>query len=315
MNTSAPETTLTVGYFNAQRCPVHVVVSEFNVNLRLEPGGYVEDTLGRKINDAYFDRYKVLSKEVGTVPVPLIRLAKAGTAEALPDGHAVRQVTDFKLDSQGRRVPVMPAPQVAPPRSLNANTVQVMTMEQARAQGLVGRVRVLPEDYGVPDTTGVPPAHIPEIKYAQEAPSKLGRSTPPPVVDEGARTPLQAKLEEAARSEPELTRPIDKLPASVVTRLPAAEAAPAAAPEPATDDAAADPGETSTDSLPEPALDDVPAKPAPIPLPPRQKFICAADGRRFDYRSQLEVHVKRKYPGMYDELMKPYPKDAGAKES
>ncbi len=38
-----------------------------------------------------------------------------------------------------------------------------------------------------------------------------------------------------------------------------------------------------------------------------KRFICAADGKPFSYRSELERHVKRNFPEMYDQLMAPYP--------
>ena len=38
-----------------------------------------------------------------------------------------------------------------------------------------------------------------------------------------------------------------------------------------------------------------------------KRFICAADGKPFNFRSELERHVRRNYPEMYDQLMAPYP--------
>jgi hypothetical protein len=38
-----------------------------------------------------------------------------------------------------------------------------------------------------------------------------------------------------------------------------------------------------------------------------KRFVCAADGKAFPYRSELERYVKRKYPEMAEEFMKPYP--------
>jgi hypothetical protein len=53
--------------------------------------------------------------------------------------------------------------------------------------------------------------------------------------------------------------------------------------------------------MPAPVLD------SPTSVEPATRFICAADGKPFAYRSELERHVKRNYPDMYEELMMPYP--------
>jgi hypothetical protein len=59
-------------------------------------------------------------------------------------------------------------------------------------------------------------------------------------------------------------------------------------------------------------LDESASQPPVMETPPvdeetGKRFICAADGRPFKHRSELERHVKRNYPDMLDQLMAPYP--------
>lgn len=63
--------------------------------------------------------------------------------------------------------------------------------------------------------------------------------------------------------------------------------------------------------LPEPNLNDAPAAgPTPATATDAAKaFVCAADGKGFDYRSQLVRHVERKFPDRKDELLARYPKN------
>lgn len=176
-------TTNVVGYYNGERWPIQLVVSKFNVTLTLKPGEYVLDRAGRKINDPFFEAFvanKQLRRETSETPVPYITIPAVNAAAApSPQANPVRAVTQWSRDSRGVRMPVLTQPQppapVAQPEALppavlaSANeSVRPMTMEEARRAGLVRKVREVPEDYGVNDTTGLPPSNIPRMKVAMD---------------------------------------------------------------------------------------------------------------------------------------------------
>jgi len=56
-----------------------------------------------------------------------------------------------------------------------------------------------------------------------------------------------------------------------------------------------------SESMPDPTLESPPTD------QPEKRFVCAADGRGFKFRSELLRYVKAKYPSMTDDLMGPYP--------
>ena len=184
--------TTVVGYYNGHKWPIQLVISRLNITLHLQPGEYILNRDGVKINDPSFETYaenSQLSREIADAPVPLVLVP---VPQALPTsasafGHAanpVRATSKFALDSQGIRRPVMPAlvPQAALAQNhtpAGADPVTPMTMEEARKRGLVRRVREVPEDYGVTDTAGAPPRTMPGIKYAID-PSMLKKAPPLP---------------------------------------------------------------------------------------------------------------------------------------
>ena len=51
------QTTNVKGYFNGNKWPIHVGISELNVTLTLKPGQFVETADHRKINDPLFEAY------------------------------------------------------------------------------------------------------------------------------------------------------------------------------------------------------------------------------------------------------------------
>ena len=326
---AAPATTKIIGYFNGNKYPIHLVISSLGITLRIEPGDYIRDRRGQKINDPIFDSYKQLSREESAelVPVIAIPVPKPGAAR-INDGHAVREVTEFTLNKHGFREPVMPQPKNVVQPSASNPSVKGMSMEEARKLRLIRPTRVVPEDYGVPDTDAAlpPQSGIPEIKLAVDAPNPGGTSAPPPPAlppeltqmptpeedarvakTAGVRQQLQRTLAEGSTTP---TAAEDSGFLNTVIRTAVQEArsvqVPAGAmPLPALDD------------LPEPAVEPVPEsvdisppKAPPQPLPKRKKYICSADGRSFDFRSQLDQHVRRKYAHLYDDLMKPYPPES-----
>src|SRR5579885_2120817 len=173
---SNTQMTNVVGYYNGERWPIQLVISKFNITLTLKAGEYILDRAGRKINDPYFELFvqnKQLRREESDKPVPLITVPVVTVATPLttPQANPVRAVTQWTRDSKGVRQPVLaqPEPPVQLPAAVVAtasDSVRPMTMEDARKAGYVRRVRDVPEEYGVPDTTGLPPANIPRMKVA-----------------------------------------------------------------------------------------------------------------------------------------------------
>lgn len=174
MTNALPEgKTYTVGYFNANKWPIHLQISELNVTLHLPPGKFVETSRGRKINDPYLEKYcgpNRLSREDSEQPIELVRLPKTVVERAKHDGHSVREVTEFTKEPGGVRRPVMPAPMQITRPTEDKNPVTQMTMAEARRLGLVRPTREVP-DTAPSDNDGAPllGERIPDITYASDS--------------------------------------------------------------------------------------------------------------------------------------------------
>jgi hypothetical protein len=173
-----PKLTSTVGYYNGNKWPIHLVISELGVTLHLKSGEFILDKQGRKINDPFFDKYAKplqLSKEVsrnGQVPLIVVPPITAATVSQRPP-NAVSAAVGFTAD----RKPIMPVNRPVPsPHAVNTPTHMGMSVEEARRRGLIGgAVREVPEDYGVTDTSGRPVSvdQAPPIRYAIESTPKV----------------------------------------------------------------------------------------------------------------------------------------------
>jgi hypothetical protein len=67
-----------IGYFNGHKFPIQIYLSKPNITLMLQPGEFIMDTKGRKVNDPFFEVYaknNQLTREIATDPVPIIELA------------------------------------------------------------------------------------------------------------------------------------------------------------------------------------------------------------------------------------------------
>jgi len=321
-DTKAVATTNIVGYFNGARWPIQLVISSLNITLHLKPGEFVLDKLGRKINDPFFEGYKQLSKETGDSPLPIIAIPHIkANVEFAPDGQSVHGGHEWTVDKKGVRQPVLSSVAKVGPNAINAPSVRgYPNIADARKAGLIKPTRVVPEDYGVPDTAGAPPSsgQLPTIKYAVDSPT-AGRTPGQPgfqariphqpalALPEGAeqlsddsRTQKTAsertELQKALRAGQAINEQLDSETGFMNTVVPTV--VPAPAPEP--------------DIPTAPVLEDEPATPAlpapkPAPVAPSRKFICAADGRTFPSREALEQHIKRRFPQMHAQLMQAYP--------
>ena len=303
-------TTKVVGYYNGNRWPIQLVISRLNITLTLEPGKYLLDRAGRKINDPYFEVYannKQLHRELSEKEVPIIVIPEVtAPVTATASGNPVRAITSFTRDEQGRRQPVLTQPQPAVSSAQSAlpaavvasatESVKPMSMEEARKRGFVRKVREVPEDYGVNDTTGLPPSGIPKMRYSTDP----GMNKPaPPLPKEmltlpkddpnrSARTQLVAGLNQGAATPPPEDASANPFantafvntPANspIVAGTPILETAPAPEdePEPLTESNEPEmevtmqedsPQAAAAAVLPEPEVDEVEPAAAPAPRP------------------------------------------------
>lgn len=71
-------TTHVLGYYNGAKWPIQIVFPKLNVTLTLEPGQFICDSTGRKINDPLFEPFakheRMLKRELSDVPVPICRV-------------------------------------------------------------------------------------------------------------------------------------------------------------------------------------------------------------------------------------------------
>jgi hypothetical protein len=68
------KSTTTVGYFNPQKFPIYIEISDINLKAELAPNAYIRDGDGRYINDPIFDKYchpKGLARATSDTPVPI----------------------------------------------------------------------------------------------------------------------------------------------------------------------------------------------------------------------------------------------------
>lgn len=346
-------TTNVVGYYNGYRWPVQIQASKFNITLTLKSGEYILDRAGRKINDPYFEVFvknKQLHREVSEQEVPLITVPEVVAPNAhLPQTNPVRAITQWTRDARGIRQPVLtqPEPVALPTPSLPAavvasasDSVTPMSMEEARKRGLVRKVRDVPEDYGVNDTTGLPPGNIPKMRYAidpgvnkpaaplpkealtlpKDDPNRQTRSQLVSNLAQGVRVPAP----EDGPATPFANTAVPNAPnnAQLVAGTPIVEAQASEVAEPPVEEA----GEMPEPNLPAPApalVAATPANPAPAavaaakapptaqpplkPLTPKNQYVCMACQAPHKFRSQLFAHAKAKHPESINAIMAPYP--------
>lgn len=329
-----------VGYYNGNRWPIQIVASKFNITLTLKTGEYVLDRAGRKINDPYFEVFvtnKQLHKETSETPVPLIVVPVVAPPVAATgyQSNPVRSVTQWTRDSRGVRQPVLtqPQPEPMPTSALPAaviasasDSVTPMSMEEARKRGLVRKVRDVPEDYGVNDTTGLPPGGIPKMRYAvdpgmNKAPAPLPKemlALPSNDPNRATRAPLLSSLAQGARvpapedasSNPFANTAVVNGPPNspLMAGTPIVEAQEEAVPEPPMEEDAAE-------TMPQPQLAEAvapvavaPPPPPPMrPLTPKDNYVCMACGAPHKFRSQLYKHAQAKHADRLNAIMAVYP--------
>lgn len=333
-------TTNVSGYYNGNRYSIQLVISKLNITLTLKPGEYIMDRQKRKINDPYFEKYvnsKQLHKETSEKQVPLIIIPEVtNTGIVTQPNNPVRAVSTWTRDNKGHRQPVLTQPEPAAPVraesvaelpavvvSSSHSSVTPMSMDEARRLGHAGRVRLVPEDYGVTDTTGVPPSGIPQMRYSIDP--KMNKNVKPLPKDllalqkgdpnASTKTQLVAGLTQSAGVPPPEDgsgNPFNNT--GVVTAppdSPVTSGRPLMENEP---DAVAEPDVEVL--LPEPVLDETPparpparagAPPPMRPLTPKNKFVCMACGAPHKFRSMLLTHAQKNHPQQVNAIMAAYP--------
>ena len=320
-------TTTVVGYYNGNRWPIQLVISKLNITLTLEPGKYVLDRQGRKINDPYFEVFannKQLHREVTTKEVPIIAIPEVtGTTTPSAQTNPVRAVTSWTRDERGVRQPVLNEPTGGTelPAAVVASasaSVQPMSMEEARKRGLVRKVREVPADYGVNDTTGLPPGGIPKMRYSID-PGVNRPATPLPREmlalpkddpSNPARSQLMAGLSQGSAAPPPEEASSNPFANTAVVNAPPNSPIMAGTPAPIME---SEPAMEAEDPEPMPQPD-VPVQrqaPAPLrPVTPSDQFVCHLCGAPHKWRSQLVKHANQKHPESVRAIMAFYPESA-----
>lgn len=356
--TKAQSKTKVIGYSNPHQWPVYVEVSECNFRVTLPPGEYIKDRQGKYFNDPVFDDYvspKGLSRTEGDQDIPVYYVPRiVRSSRPMP---SVTQATAFVRDQQGSMQPVYSRaqnPEALASVPANKTPYRGMTIEEARKAGLIGKPRIVPEDYGADETSGAPgeAGRIPGIKYSIESnpkvntqgklPNQLVEADPSlPPGEAATRVQIQQKLmrsaavatptqlETAVEMEAEaqgvvpvqVPRPVTsaakaaivqpKKPAPVPVRQAAMPAPVAITPATKQEDEGADEQTGPMPGVPEPLeeteMPDPNLQQETPDVPEGKRFVCLADGKAFNFRSELDRHVKRKYQDRAAELMQPYP--------
>ena len=308
------------GYFNSNPWPLILWVSELNLQIQVAaapPNRFVQDDRGNRINDPILDKYcgqKMLQREVSQEPVPILLFTRNPAAAKSDERKSpVSSVKAFARDSQGRTVAVPnDVPETIPAVPLvSTNPVRGLTIEQARKAGLARPTKLVPEDFGAPETAGAPTRGqiIPTIEYAQDLGPravkalKLNEELTRPlasVASQPARQAVLRALHEGVGYDPDSP----DLPEIVTRRKNIG------LPSPVQDERRVAPYKAPVEApLPEPMLEETippPAVPVPVSLK-FQPFVCLADGKGFPNREQLLIYITETFPDSVAELMEPYP--------
>jgi hypothetical protein len=149
-----------VGYFNQQKWPVHVHISEVNLSRQLTPGAYIVDRQGRKVNDPRLEVCvgpNALAREFASkgTTVPILRMVSREPVRST-SGQTVSSATAFVKDNTGQLVPKFsPASAPGVPPSPSKSSVMGMSVEDAKRMGLIRPTRPVVES-NLTDTDGAP---------------------------------------------------------------------------------------------------------------------------------------------------------------
>ncbi len=312
------------GYYNANRWPIQLVISRLNITLHLNPGEFILDKQGRKINDPFFEAYaknKQLAREMSDTATPVINVPviTAAVSASTYDGHSVHAVTEFKTDSKGVRQPVMPKAVPQTDQSINKPAFHGMSMDEARRAGLVKKVREVPEDYGTPDNNSSTPPPAPPMRIAMDTDQPARPQNLPPQMQVAVATKrperqqIQKALVEGALAAAELDSETGFLN-SVIRNNPTGAGIMAGKPmaqEESVSDEAPLPAPQIEEALPEPPEEDEVAIPEPkvkpVKVVAKGQFVCMECGVPLKTRPELAAHARKLHAEKVTAIMAAYP--------
>ena len=272
------DTTNVGGYFNGNTYPIQINISAIGQTYTLAPGEFITalNTAGVKvkINDPLFDAYvgkMRLSKEVlKDKQVHICRVMSRDARGQVP----VIQTAAIKTAGDGKLVtPIIPPPEA----SCGPNSpIRGMTISQAIEMGLIPKPRITTDRPAVNETEGAPfrGESIPEITY-DDADVKNYKP--------------RAKLDRSILQE-KVALDMNSTKASIPLPPPPSSVQPANAPE-----------------MVMPTLDDAEEQ---LKAKESQAFVCDLENppKKFQFRSQLESYLRKKFPDQLDSYMTRYPK-------
>lgn len=273
------ETTQVGGYFNGNTFPIQINISAIGQTYTLAPGEFITalDTTGKKvrINDPVFDAYvgkNRLSKEVlKDKDVPVRRVMSRDERGQVP----AIQTAPIKTAGDGKLVtPLIPPPQQA---IGSPSPIKGMTVQQAIELGLIPKPRISTEKSGVTETEGAPfrGESIPEIQYDD---TDVKNYKPRAKLDGSI---LQEKVALDINAAQKASIPLPPPPTSIPT--------------------------PNVPDIVMPTLDDAKEQ---LESKEPQVFVCDLENppKRFQFRSQLESYLRKKYSDQLDSYMTRYPK-------
>lgn len=272
------DTTNIGGYFNGNTFPIQINISAIGQTYTLAPGEFITalNTAGQKvrINDPVFDAYvgkMRLSKEIlKDKQVPICRVMSRDERGQVP----VIQTAPIKNAGDGKLV----TPTLAPPSPATGpnSPIKGMTIQEAISLGLIPKPRISTEKQGVTETEGAPfrGESIPEIQYDDadvknyKPKSKLDNS----LLNEKVTLDTAGQKASIPLPPPPTSIPTPNVPDLVMPTL-------------------------------EDAKEQLESKEAPV-------FVCDLENppKTFQFRSQLESYLRKKYPTQVDSYMARYPK-------
>lgn len=208
------------GYFNPNTYEILIAISEVNLSIRLGPMQFILDRrTGKKINDPILDKYvgpKMLRPEISDLPVDVVRIPVVAAPVPNNPGYVVGQghkdATGKWQPPAAAQQPPLPATTASGAPLVSAKmSVQGMTIQEARNRGLIGKPKIVPEDYGADEQDGAPVegAKIPRIKYSMESKPRAAAAQGAPLpaeLTEGVDpkvAPILNSLQQAAAADPE----------------------------------------------------------------------------------------------------------------
>ena len=270
------DTSNVAGYFNGNSFPIQINISALGQTYTLGPGEFITalDQNGKKVkvNDSVFDSYvgkMRLSKEIlKDKQVPIYRVVSRDAR-----GQVSIQTAPIKTAGDGKIVtPVIPPPT---PISGSNSPIRGMSIQEAIALGIIPKPRPRPENSAPKETDGAPlrGESLPEIQYDD---ADVRNFKPRTNMD---RSIISEKV--ALKIDKDTAIPMPQV-AGTVTPI-------------------------QTLDVAVPSFEDVDEA---LASKDESVFVCELDSppRKFQFRSQLESHLRKTHPSQVESYMRNYPK-------